>query len=390
MRAVISPDGRCSRPRAPTASCASGPASGRRRAGARRRPGRRPRAGELYAAAFSPDGQLFATAGRHGWSPSSTCATPRTRWSGRSPLTGPGRPSRTSPSAPTGRCTPPTSDPALYRWQLEQGTSTARAAAPSTPFDGAVQSVAVSRPGLVATGSADGTSGSGRTGAGGSSRATSSRSGRPPTSSTRWRSRPTGSMIAAGSKDKRVRVWSTPDGRLLTDRLGGFSPGSTRSTFSPDGQSLAAGAFGGERPASGAPARGSCSDVLAGADQLHLGPVHPRGGPAAHRRHRRDRPPLPARRAGAAAVRRTTSGASPPRPTGTRSTSASAPATPRSSPVDISDPLAPVVQRPLLGPASAGTLDGVVGVSPDGTTIAAGTSTGRVVVWNVDESGKAT
>jgi WD40 repeat protein len=56
--------------------------------------------------------------------------------------------------------------------------------------------------------------------------------------------------------------------------------------------------------------------------------------------------------------------------------------------VDVSDPLAPVVRRPLLGPESAGALDGVVGVSPDGSTVAAGTATGEVVVWRVDESGR--
>ena len=196
---------------------------------------------------------------RPGSSRSSTSATPRAPVAWTQPLTGPGATVQDLAFSRDGRTLyAATSDPALVRWSLRKGEQ-AEPLRTVTRFGGAVQSVATSSTGLVATGSADGTVRVWELpGRRGWSRSTS----------CRWverdELRALRGLLARrpAPRGRRARTGSSGcgdagTGSLVTDQLGGFTLWVNAVAFCPDGLSLAAGAFGGWCAACGASARGS-------------------------------------------------------------------------------------------------------------------------------------
>lgn len=343
--------------------------------------------GELYAAAFSPDGRLFATAGAAGVVTVVDMGDPSRPVAWSEPLTGPESAVHSLAFSSNGRTLyAGTSDPALFRWVLGSGERSALQR-PVTRFGGPVQSVATSSTGLVAAGSADGFVRVWRIKPTGLSPVYRLSVGAPTNFVHSVAFSPDGRLLAAGAKDKRVRVWRMHSGNLVTDELGGFTSWVNSVAFSQDGHALAAGASGGLvrvwRTRAWLPARSlqgptnftsvqfvPSGDVLTGSIDGSARIYHLAG------------PQLP--------------------PFGDNVWGVATPASgdlvyvgvgsgdPQVARIGVMNPGSPHVGVPLLAPASAGALDGVVGVSPDGSTVAAGTATGQVVVWNVAESGERT
>lgn len=339
--------------------------------------------GELYAAAFSPDGRLFAAGGAGGVVTVVDLSDARNPTAWEEPLTGPkssvrdlafGRDGRTLYAA--------TSDPALFRWVLGQGDQhRSRQQPPVRGFGGPVTSVATSSTGLLAAGSEDGLVRvwqTGRAGALDPVRTFSVGSSTNFVNSVAFS--PSGRLLAAGAKDKRVRVWNTSNGRLVTDQLGGFTSWVNSVSFSADGRSLAAGASGGLvqvwRTWSWAPQHSLegptnfTSVQFTPSGELLTGSID---GTA--RIYQLPGPELPAFGDNIWGLAGPTS--RQPVYVGVGA------ADPQVTPVNVSDPSFPRLGHPLETPASAGALDGVVGVSPDGRTVVGGTATGRLVVWDV-------
>lgn len=347
-----------------------------------------PERGELYAAAFSPNGRLFAAAGASGVVTVLNLRDPEEPEVWSAPLEGPETAVQGLAFGPYGRTLyAATSDPSLMSWKLQRG-SRAVPLRTVAPFSGSAQSVAVSSTGLVAAGSADGLVRVWRAGrtslvpvykvsVGGATNFVHSVAFSPD-----------GELLAAGAKDKRVRVWDADTGKLVTDRLGGFTSWVNSVAFSRDGRSLAAGASGGtvrawrtgswelEHELTG-PTNFTSVEYAPSGDRLLTGSID-----GIARTYRLDGPQLPPFGDNVWGIAAPTAGDLIYVGVGS--------ADPQIARLDVGDPLAPEVLQPLLAPDSAGTLDGVVGVSPDGRTVAGGTSTGRVVVWTVDESGSPT
>lgn len=200
--------------------------------------------GELYAAAYSPDGRTFAAGGGDG-ALRVFDVTDRDHprpWSEQP--AGPRTAVQTLAFSPDGReLAAATSDPALLRWQLD-GES-ARPLAPERDFGASVQGVDYSpRGGLLATGSSDG-------------RVRLWRQGRLLASLVLNRETshinsvsfsPDGRHLATASTDKAVRILDVTQPerpRVVKVLAGGFTSWINGIDYSPDGALLAATASGG-------------------------------------------------------------------------------------------------------------------------------------------------
>ena len=338
--------------------------------------------GELYAAAFSPDGATLVAGGADGTVTLVDLADPASPRLQRS-LEGPESAVQDLAFSPDGRTLhAATSDPALHRWRM--GARGPRALPVRRDFDGSVQAVAESGTGIVATGGADG-----------SVRLWTARGQRlvpvrrlPVAEGSTVRTvafSPDGRTVAAGSTDQAVRVWQVASGERLSPPLEGFTSWVNGLAFAPDGATLAAAASGGlvqtwdtrtwetTRSMPG-PANFTSVTYLPEGEGLLTGALDGVARVV----------PLSAPRV--EGLGDNVWGLSYP---------------------DAGDPVyvgvgsgAPAVvpvrheggglrpDEPLRIPAQAGTLDGVVGVSPDGGTVVGGTSEGRAVVWRLGADGE--
>jgi WD40 repeat protein/transcriptional regulator with XRE-family HTH domain len=338
--------------------------------------------GALFAAAVSPDGRLVAVGGAAGRVTLLDVTEPADpRVVGR-PRAGVRTAVQDLAFSPDGRTLlAATSDPALVRWRLTGGS--ARVLPATRGFAEEVLAVAQSVTGVVATG---GQAGVVRLWQPDGSRLAPVREIAVGSTLRSLEFSPDGRLLAAGADDSTVRVWHVGSGRPVVEPLDGFTSWVNGVAFDADGGLLAAAASGGltqvweteswRLRASIAGSSNHTSVQLLPGSRLLTGSIDGTGrvvdltGPRL--------PPFGAGVWGLAAPA-----------TGDRLYVGVGQEAPMVAAVDVSEPLAPeVVGRPLRGPASAGPLDGDLGVAPDGRTLVAGTGSGKLVVWRV-EGGRA-
>lgn len=341
----------------------------------------------LFAGAFSPDLRLYAVGGIAGNVAVYDVSDP-TRPSRVVSLDEPASAVHALAFSPDGRTlAAATSDPAVHRWSVD-GDAFAPLA-PISGFPGPVHAVAWADDGLLATASAGGGVRLWDAGRRSARRVAVLPAGAADNEVLSVAFGPDGRTLAAGAKDKVVRLWDVArptrpvalaapafrfgsyvntvafsadgtrlaaggaDGQLLVWRLGGGAPTEqaripvpanvTNVAFADDGRSLVIGALDGTARlwSVAAPGIGGLGDNVwsVGFDDagttLLVGP-----GTADGALHLYD-----ARPAGA-----------------------------------------PVPRTALRAPETAGVLDGAAAIAPDGSLVAGGTSTGRVVVWRADGS----
>jgi len=279
------------------------------------------------------------------------------------------------------------SDSALYRWRLDGSTATPLPV--TRRFGGAVQAVAASARGLVATGGADGEVRLWRA-HGDRLRLVRELAVGPATDVVKSVAfSPDGRMLAAGATDEQVRVWrlaGSAGPRPITT-LGGFASWVNAVAFSPDGTALAAGASGALAQVwrttdwhltatVPGPVNFTSVAFVPGTDLLLTGGID-----------------------GVARLRPLDG----PRLTDFGDLIGAAAQSADGSQIWVApgseNPVVAQVRRTgalryretglvLRAPAAAGTIDQVVAASPDGSEVVAGTGAGKLVVWRI-KNGRA-
>jgi WD40 repeat protein/transcriptional regulator with XRE-family HTH domain len=335
----------------------------------------------LFAGAFSSDGKLFAAGGVDGVAVVLDVADPAHPHQVLDVGDGPDSVIEDLTFSPDGGTLyAATGAPSLLRWQLTGSTAVPLPA--TTGFGGTVQGVALSRRGLVATASADGAVRLWKEQQQRLRLVEKLPAGEVTNAVYSVAFSPDGRLLAAGAKDKRVRVWDVAGApRLVTDRFAGFTSWVNSVAFSPDGSMLAAAASGNLTQVwrtedwqhlASLPGSTNFTSVLflASGRGVLTGSID-----GITRLWPLDSPRLP--------------------PVGDNIWSLAAPAAgsplyigvgsadPHVYVADVTDPAAiRLIGRLPDGPESAGVLSGVAAVSPDGHTVVGGTATGHLLVWS--------
>ncbi|GAB3860473.1 hypothetical protein GCM10028801_23360 [Nocardioides maradonensis] len=256
-----------------------------------------------------------------------------------------------------------------------------RATGTTAGFDGAVQSVAVSRTGQVATGSADGAMRLWRQTPRGLSLTATLRVGISSDYVFAVAFSPSGAQVAAAAKDKTVRVWTTTaHPRRLAQLTGGFSSWVNAVAFSHDGRLLTAGASGDLIQTWRTSDWALVSTHATPSNVTRVGYTHD------------DRALVAAGVDGVTRIWPTTGPQPTPYADGIWSLTLAdkrlyvgvGAADPTVRVLDAHDPLSLRTVGPTYtAPASAGVLDGAGGVSPDGRWLVDGTASGAIAVWRL-------
>lgn len=287
-----------------------------------------------------------------------------------------------------------TSEPAVRRWSVPPGATVAPSELPriTEEFGGNVQAVDFHpTSALLATGSSDGALRIWRAPGDGPATLVGQASVGEPTNFVHAVAfSPDGTLLASGEKDRAVRIWDVRDPAAPVQQgesLGGFGSWVNTVGFSPDGRTLAAGssdntvrlfavADGQPQGTWPTPAVVTSTQFVGSGSALLTGEVD---GVARLW-------PLPGPVIGGFADTVWNIA-----PSADGSLTAVSPGAGDGSVhlLDTTDPGDPRTVETLTPPAEVGPPDGAAGMSADGRWVTAGTSVGKVVVWQRDLDGGA-